>query len=170
MKFVFVVGGSYRAFYLNQLHKIDNPDIIVFNQNIFYDFDMEKERGFNGPVSIELKKLNNLFNCPIIVYGSMIKARKKDKCFILCNHGKIKVFDENCDIYIKVKNCYILIGSKQYFLSKTFATITMGNDIKIDKVRRDKINNYFYCDKKSVTLFKGAKFYKKFNKCCKFIL
>lgn len=170
MEFVFVVGGSYKAFYLNRLSKVGNPDIIVFNQNIFYDFDMEKERYFNGPVSVELKQLNKLFNCPIIVYGTIIKDCQKDKCFILCNHGKIKVFDENCDIYIKIKNCYILIGNKQYFLSKTFATITMSNDIKFAKERRHKINNYFYCNKKGVTLFKGGKFYKKFNKCCKFIL
>ena len=82
MEFVFVVGGSYKAFYLNQLHKIGKPSIIVFNQDIFYDFNVDLEEGFAGAVSAELIELNKLFNCPIVVYGTMIKNNSKDKCII----------------------------------------------------------------------------------------
>ena len=170
MEFIFVVGGSYKAFYLNYLPRINNPDIIVFNQNIFYDFDTDLERGFCGPVSAELKHLNKLFNCPIVVYGVRVKEGKKDKCFILCKNGKIKVFDTNYDIYLNIKNHYILIGSNEYFSSKVFATITIQDDDQLFKFNQRYIGNYFYINKKSVILSKDSKFYKKFNKCCKFIL
>lgn len=170
MELVFVVGGSYKAFYLNYLPKIGNLDIIVFNQNIFYDFDITAESDFNGPVSKELLHLNSLLNCPVVVYGVKIDNGKKCKCFIVCNNGKIKIFERNSDIYVKVKNYYILVGAKVYYSSKAFATITMLDDIKNPKINQSKVRNYFLCDKKTVTLFKGGKFYKKFSKCCKFIL
>ena len=80
MEFVFVIGGSYKSFYLNKLRKIGKPDIIVFNQNIFYDFDITAESGFNGPVSKELLHLNSLLNCPVLVYGVKIdNGKNKDK-------------------------------------------------------------------------------------------
>ena len=170
MKFVFVVGGSYKAFYLNHLSKIYNPNIIVFNQNIFYDFDIDAEKDFNGPVSNELMHLHSLFNCPIAVYGTKIVNGEKYRCFITCSNSKIKIFEQNSDIYIRVKNCYVLIGSNSYYSSKAFATITVSDNTNPPKVKQGAINNYFYCNKRGVTLFKGGKFYKKFNKCCKFIL
>lgn len=170
MEFVFVVGGSYKAFYLNRLYKIGKPDIIIFHQNIFYDFDLDLEKDFNGPVSDELKYLNKLFNCPIVVYGVRGKCNKKNKCFIVCCNGEIKIFDPNSDIYIRVKDRYILIGSKRYFSSKTFATISICDSGQFYKINQRESNNYFCINKKNVMLIKGGKFYKKFNKCCKFIL
>ena len=170
MEFVFVVGGSYKAFCLNHLHNIGTPDLIIFNQNIFYDFDVEVEGNFNGPVSSELIYLNNLFNCPIVVYGSKVVKGEKHKCFIICSHRKIKIFEQHRDIYLRVENNYILIGSNQYFRSKTFATITISDNEQSLKLKQSEVNNYFQLNKKSITLNRGNKFCKKFNKCCKFIL
>ena len=167
---MFVIGGSYKAFYLNYLAGLNKPDIIIFNQNIFYDFDIDNERGFNGPVSTELKALNTIFNCPIVVYGTRVKNNKGDKSFIVCSMGKIKIFDQHCDIYLKVKNHYILIGAKQYFLSNSFATISICDNTNSYKLNKNIIRNYFCVNSKSVILNLGGKFYKKFNKCCKFIL
>ena len=170
MKFAFVIGGSYKSFYLNYLYKIGRPDIIVFNSEIFYDFDVEKESCFNGPISKELKYLNKVFKCPIVVHNTIINNGQKDKCFIVCNHGKINIFDKNCDIYIRTKNKWILIGSKQYYCSNVYATITIGNSGQWFRPNQRVMNNYFYVNKKNVMLFSNGKFYRKFNKCCKFIL
>ena len=165
-----VIGGSYKSFYLNKLRKIGKPDIIVFNQNIFYDFDTEIERSLDGPVSTELIYLNQLFNCPIAVYSTRINNGKIDKCFILCNNSKIKIFEQNCEVYIKLKDGYVLLCNKRYFYSNVFATIIMQDRFNPLIFNPKSKNNCFYCTPKNVTLIKDGKFYKKFNKCCKFIL
>ena len=170
MKFVFVVGGSYRSVYLNYLSGLSSPDIIVFNSNVLYDFDIDLENNFSGPVSAELLYLNTLFNCPIVVYGTRVKCCKKDKCFIVCTNGKIKIFEQNSDVYLWVKNCYILVGTNRYFSSQAFATISIQDSTQMVNPKQCGISNYFCMDKKSVTLISGGKFYKKFNKCCKFTL
>lgn len=170
MKFVFVVGGSYKSFYLNQINKIRNIDLMIFNQNIFYDFDYEKEQTYNGPITQELIYLNQKLNCPIVVYGVLNKCNIKSRCFILCNNQKIKIIDANKDVYLVVKGRFVLIGNRVYNRSNAFATISMTEDQNCMVFEKIYLNNYFMCDKKCVTLLNKGKICRKFQKCCKFIL
>ena len=91
MKFVFVVGGSYKGFYLNKLNRIKYVDLLIFHQNIFYEFDYEQEQFYDAPVSKELISLNEKLKCPILVYGVMLKDNIRTKCFILCVYGKVSI-------------------------------------------------------------------------------
>lgn len=170
MKIMFVVGGSYKGFYLNKVNEINNIDLLIFNQNIFYDFDCDEEFDFGGLITNELINLNKKINCPIIVYGWLINRGIRSKCFILCNNQKIDVVDANKDIYLNIKGRFILLGNRQYLYSKTFATISMLDEQNLNKIDKMYINNYFICDKKSVTYLNRNKSYRKFQKCCEFIL
>ncbi|MBQ7797796.1 MAG: hypothetical protein IJ371_01585 [Clostridia bacterium] len=128
MKFMFVVGGSYKGFYLNQVKNIKKIDLLIFHQNIFYDFDYIQEKYFDAPVSKELISLNIKLKCPIIVYGNFIKNNIKQHCYILCSNKKVSVINEYKDLYLYIKGKFILIGNKIYRKSKAFATISLIND------------------------------------------
>lgn len=169
MKLVFVVGGSYKSFYLNYIERIKGVDLLIFNQGIFYDFDYNKERSC-PIVSMELLDLNRKVDCPIVVYGSMVKDGVKGKCFFVCNKQKLQIFNADRDIYLRVKNKYILIGNKLYMSSRTFATISIMNEIYDIKSQIKNRNNYLICADKQVMLIYGNKIYRKFQKCCYFIL
>ena len=91
MKFVFVVGGSYKSFYLNELNKIKNPNLLIFYHDIFYDFNYEQEVYGDGIVSNELIALNKKLKCPIVICGVLFKGGVRQKCFIICIKGKIKL-------------------------------------------------------------------------------
>ena len=168
---MFVVGGSYKSFYINQINKIKNIDLLIFHQNIFYDFDYEQEYLFDAPVSNELISLNKKFNCPILVYGYSKFLNKRQKCFILCVNQKVSVIDCAKDVYLYIKGKIVLIGNKLYKQSKSFSTISIvdkkQNPQNFTKIR---FNNYFICDKKGVSCFQGGKIYRKFRKCCNFSL
>lgn len=170
MKFVFVVGGTYKSFYLNELNKIKNASFVVFYHNIFYDFNYEQEIFKDAQVSNELIFLNKKLKCPIVVCGVLNKDGIRRKCFIVCNKGKIKLINYLHDIYLYINKKLILIGSKIYNNSNAFATISIAEKKYNNESNLKYKNNYFIFNKKNVTLITKHKVYKKFRKCCYFIL
>jgi len=169
MKFVFVVGGSYKSFYLNYISRIKDADLLIFNQGIFYDFDYNKEQVCPN-ASMELLNLNRKLNCPIIVYCSVVKDGIKSKCFLLCNKQKLSIINEDRDIYLKIRDEYILIGNRLYVYSQAFATISILDRFNDDYNTCKRGNNRFICTKKKVLVINKGKVYRKFQKCCYFIL
>lgn len=171
MKFVFVMGGSYKGFYLNQLNKIKRADLIIFHQDIFYEFNYIKESSNYAPVTKELINLNQKLKCPILVYGILNKNGIINKCFILCVNGKVSIIDCKKDIYLYIKGKFILISTKIYKYSDAFSIISiLDKKCNLPNILQTTAKNYFICDKKGVTLIKNNKIYRKFRKCCNFIL
>ena len=171
MKFVFVMGGSYKGFYINKLPTIKNVDLLIFNQNIFYDFDYEQEYLFDAPVTKELIDLNLKLKCPIVVYGYCKFLEERKKCFIICVNGKVSVINANREVYLYIKGKLILIGNKLLKSFNTFASICMLNkDVNYSKLNKKYLKNYFLCNKKGVACIQGNKIYRKFRKCCYFSL
>ena len=168
---MFVVGGSYKSFYINQLKNIKKIDLLIFHQNIFYDFDYQKEYLYDATVTNELINLNKTLNCPIVVYGSYTLFEKTGKCFILCVNGKVSVIDCADDVYLYIRGKMVLIGNKIYRNPKAFSTISIV-DIKdnFQKISIKSQHNYFICDKKGVSRIQNGKIYRKFQKCCYFTL
>ena len=168
---MFVIGGSYKRFYINELKKINNIDLLVFHENIFYDFDYEKEYLYDAPVTTELINLNKKLNCPIVVYGNCKLLEKVKKCFIVCINGKVSIVDCSKDIYLYINQKVILIGNKLYKYSKAFSTISITNEKEnYQKKLYNTHHNYFICNKKSVSRLQNGKIYRKFQKCCYFTL
>ena len=171
MKFLFVMGGSYKSFYINELNNIKKIDLLIFNQNIFYDFDYEQEYLQDAPVTKELIALNNKFHCPIIVFGYSKFMNVRQKCFIICVNGKVSVIEDSHDVYLYIKGKTILIGNKIYKNSKVFATISKINENDNWKfISKNNQNNYFICNKKCVLRLQNGKIYRKFRKYSYFSL
>lgn len=170
MKFIFVVGGTYKGFYFNQLKMIKHVDLLIFNQGIFYELDNHDYLTKNI-VFKELIELNTKLKCPILVYGILNKNKSRQKIFILCINKKVSIIDYKKDIYLYIKNEFILINNNLCKNSKAFATIVFANNLNICKnfniIRQQ---NYFLCDKKSIWHIKNQKINRKFRKCCYFTL
>lgn len=168
---MFVVGGSYKSFYLNQLKNINKIDLLIFNQKIFYDFNYEQEYLHEDIVTQELIMLNQRLNCPILVYGKCQFLNKIEKCFILCVNGKVSVISAERDVYLYIKGKIVLIGNKLYKNSKNFSTISMlDTRPNLSSFSKNLPHNYFVCDKSGVSRLEYDKIYRKFQKCCYFSL
>jgi hypothetical protein len=171
MKFMFVVGGTYKGFYINELKNINEIDLLVFQQNIFYIFDYEKEIVSDGVVTEELIYLNQKLNCPIVVYGTYKFMNEIKKCFIVCVNGNVAVVDDSKVFYLYVKGRLVLISNKIYNKSRAFAIISiMDKKIEIENIYKNLPSNYFICDKKGVFKIQNGKIYRKFRKYCYFVL
>ena len=171
MKFMFVTGGSYKRFYINELSKIKDIDLLIFHQNIFYDFDYEQEYLGDALITKELIGLNSILNCPIVVYGCYKLFDIRKKCFIVCINRKVSVIEGSDDIYLYIKSKLVLIGNKIYKDAKYFSTISIVDKRnKFEQINKKLCYNYFICDKKGVTRLQGSQIYRKFQKCCYFSL
>ncbi len=171
MKFMFVVGGSYKGFYINELKKINKIDLLIFNKDIFYDFDYEREYLGDALVSKELIALNKKLNCPIVVWGKSNLMDKQQKCFIICVNGKVSLIDCLSDIYLYVNGKIVIVGAREYKRQMGFAMISMlEGDCNLPKNRLNNYVNYFICNKRWVGRLQNGIIYKKFRKCCYFSL
>ncbi|MFQ6723747.1 MAG: hypothetical protein ACLRFE_00240 [Clostridia bacterium] len=168
MKFVFVVGGSYKRFYINDLSQSVGADLVLFNQNIFYEIDNIKHIS-KSIVGKELLELNHKLNCPIVVYGIVNQNGVKHKRFVVCINGKVSLIKYN-KAYLNINNKIVLITNQIYDNSQANVLICMNdNDIKYEKLKNNT-NHYFICTKRGVQYLNKGKIYTKFRKCCNFVL
>lgn len=167
---MFVVGGSYKSFYLNEAPKVNKVDLIVFNQKIFYEFDYEQEYLSNPVVSNELISLNNRFKCPIVVYGESNLLGKKEKCFIICVNQKLSVVKHCFNVYLFVKNRLVMITNKLRNTNKKIITICFADKSTLSFDKLNNGNNLFISTKLGVFRLQNGKIYKKFRKYCYFRL
>lgn len=168
---MFVVGGSYKRFYINELNKVKNIDLLIFHENIFYDFDYEQEYLGNAVVTNELISLNNKLKCPIVVFGNYKLLKERKKCFIICINGRVSVLNSFDDIYLYIKGKAVLIGNKIYKTSNAFSTVSIiDNGDNYHIITKNSQHNYFICTKKAVMRLQQGRIYRKFQKCCYFTL
>ena len=104
MKIVFVLGGSYKSFYLNYFLKLSSCDILVFNFGVLYDVDMEAEESGKGLVFGELQGLAEKLGCEIVA-GVNVKIGDKIKPAILrFAGGEFKIYNPHFGCKFNVKN------------------------------------------------------------------
>jgi len=169
MKFMFVVGGTYKAFYLNQLNKIKKIDLLVFNQGIFYTIETKTNKIQNSIVGKELIELNKKLNCPIIVHSKLFNNGEFKDCFILCKKQKVCVIKRQY-MYLYIKGELIIISNKIYNKIKTYAQIIFNRQIDCLNNMSLYLNNCFLCGNRYVKRINKGKINTKFKKCCKFAL
>lgn len=170
MKIVFVVGGSYKWFYLNKLNKIKKIDLLIFHQNIFYKLDCDDILN-NDIIFKEIIYLNNILKCPICVCGILNKNGINQKIFIVCVKGKISLINCNKDIYLYIRNKLIVISTRFCKYSKAFALIEISNNSNmLQKSTKNRQKNHFICCPRGVLYVCDNKIYRKIRKCCYFTL
>ena len=104
-----------------------------------------------------------------MVYGCSNFLGNNQKCFIVCVNENVSIIESDKDVYLYVKERFVLISNKIHIKSKAFATISiMEKAISNPKILSN--NNYFICDKKGVTRCQNGEMYRKFRKYCYFIL
>ena len=170
MKILFVVGGSYKAFYLNYLKKIKNIDLLVFQDEILYEYNYYNEKFDSALITNEMIYLSKLLKCKIIakIKTNLFGIIKNEILF--CDENGVKIFNikKNLNIYIKNK---LISFSFNYNVMK-YADI-MINVIPY-KIRKYHLNftkqNRFICDKQGVYSIINSKIKRKFRKVCYFSL
>ncbi len=168
---MFVVGGSYKRFYINEFNKIKDVDLLIFHQDIFYEFDYEQEYLGEAIVTNELIYLNKILKCPIIVYGRYKLFNQCGKCFIVCINGKVAVLNSFDNVYLYIKGKMVLIGNKMYKNSNAFSTVSIiDNSDNCHIISKISQHNYFICTKKGVVRLQHGRIYRKFQKSCYFTL
>lgn len=170
MNIVFVVGGSYKAFYLNYLKKLKDVDLIVFQENILYEYDYYNETYGLKTVSNEMMNLASMFDCKVlaVVKSNLLGNIKKE--ILYADKDKVYLFDiaNYLNLIIKNKLVSFAVGKNLNWgeviiridLNKTF------NKIKF----HDRRKTYLYCNKSCVNLVKNGKIKRKFRKICYFCL
>ena len=63
MKILFVVGGSYKAFYLNNIQKYKELDLLIFQNNILYEYDYYNENFGEKTITNEMMSLQEKLHC-----------------------------------------------------------------------------------------------------------
>ena len=171
MKFIFVVGGSYRSFYINKINSIKNVDLIIFNNGVFSDINYCVEDIDTIVFVDEIKELNKLFKCPVIVCCNINRFGNKYNAFVLCVNQKISIIPTCRNVYLYIDKELVLISNKIYKQSYAFVNIciTDYND-KTSKKHISLKNRYFICGNKEVLKIINGKICRKFKKCCEFIL
>jgi len=167
MKIVFVVGGSYKAFYLNYLKKLEKIDLLIFQENILYDFDIFEELHDKPIITQELFSLSKKLNCKIIAIVNTDLLGVKNKEILYCDKENFSLIGLDRYLSLIYNNKKILIGCKD-FNKKSSLSIK----IKIENV---KSNNFctkkcLICDKHGVTFVNNGKISKKNRKICYFSL
>jgi len=168
MNIVFVVGGSYKAFYLNNINKLKNVDLLVFQEGLLYDFDCFNETYGMKIVSNELQYLCQKLECKIValVNSNLFGLSKKE--LLYADDKDVFLVGDNLKLVLKEK--VVEIGFKNVF-SNSNVNIKLNsgcNDPVIKKCNYKKI--YFYCNKKGVSCVKMGKLKRKFRKICYFCL
>lgn len=164
MNILFVVGGSYKAFYLNNINKYRCLDLIVFQQGILYEFDYYNEFFGDGTIINEMLYLRKKFGCTIIAkIKTNLCGASKDE-FLVCDEKGISIIDANRYFKVFVKGRVVLI-------SKTAQRIGCDFEICFDSNANNMTKPpVFVCEKRGVVLYRRKIVMRKFRKICHFCL
>ncbi len=177
MKILFVVGGSYKAFYLNNIHKYKKLDLIIFQENILYEYDYYNELLGEQTITNEMISLAKKFKCKIIAkIKTNLCGIKKDE-ILYCDKNGVKIINNNRFLKICVKDKQICI-SNYYLTNKSDYFIYFfknKNDFYLPENRTRQCNYLnksaiFVCDKFGVDLLINKNMTRKFRKICYFSL
>lgn len=176
MKILFVVGGSYKAFYLNNIHKFKRLDFIVFQENILYEFDYYNEYFGDKTITNEMVGLARKFKCKIVAkIKTNLCGIKKDE-ILYCDKNGVKLINNNRFLELFVKNKQIYFSNNfLYKKSNCFVYFFKNkNDFNQSSCINNNFNNrksaIFVCDKYGVNLIYNKIITRKFRKICYFSL
>lgn len=177
MKILFVVGGSYKAFYLNNIQKYKELDLLIFQNNILYEYDYYNENFGEKTITNEMMSLQEKLHCKIIAkIKTNLCGIKKDEV-LYCDNNGVKILNNNryMEIFIKNKKFFIsnycIIAKSEYFIyflkNKNDFCIPRRN---YDNIYFSKKSIFFVCDKCGVNMIKNNFMTRKFRKICYFSL
>lgn len=169
MKILFVVGGSYKAFYLNNIHKFKQLDLIVFQDGLLYEYDYYDETFGARTITNEMIGLCQKFNCKIVAKIQTKLFDKKYDEFLYCDKNGVKIIKNDRYFKICIKNKFFLISN--YFVSAKsdyyVRFVKYRNELRLPQARRSVV---FVCDKMGVDLHYNKFITRKFRKICYFTL
>lgn len=171
MKIAFVVGGNYKAFYINHIEECKGVDILVFQEGLLYEYDYYNEHFGSKVVTKEMLNLANKLNCVILAKIKTNLSNEIHDEILYCDGEKVLTF--NSDRYIKIfsKGKRIIFSLKNVFFecADIFIRLTK-NRVEMKKIRQKCHKRTFLCDKHGVEYVKNGKIKRKFRKFCYFSL
>lgn len=171
MNLAFVVGGSYKAFYINHIKSYRDVDILVFQENILYEYDYFNENFGNKLVTTEMLNLSRKLNCVIF---AKIKTNMFGVCkdeILFCDGKKVYIFDKDryIKIYLKEKSIIFSLRKVSVGCTNIFIRLTK-NRSEMENFKQKSHTRMFLCDKYGVEYVKFGKIKRKFRKFCYFSL
>lgn len=169
MKILFVVGGSYKAFYLNNINKYKRLDLIVFQEGLLYEFDYYDEMFGAKTITSEMMSLCKKFGCKIIAKIRTNLLNKKYEEFLYCDKNGVKIIKSSRYFKIFIKNKQILISNYFLPIKSDYFLYFAGNknEFVLPKSQKSVV---FVCDKTGVDLHYDKFMMRKFRKICYFSL
>lgn len=169
MKILFVVGGGYKAFYLNHLKRFHSLDLLVFQSNILYEFNYYNEMLKDGLITNEILSLQKKFNTKIIaIINTNLFGIIKKEC-LYCDENGIKILNLNKNINLFIKNKKIIIKNRYFVPNKDICIFIINKSENKNKYIK-LLKKGFVCDDKGVTLVNNGRIIRKFRKICYFSL
>ena len=164
MKIVFVLGGSYKSFYLNYFLKLTSCDLLVFNFGVLYDVDVEAERAGKGVVFSELKNLSDKLGCEIVA-GVSVKSGDATKFKILhYKNGEIKLFNSRFGCKFNKKNKKIVVADDGNNLTADVKIVLSKKRIVPTPTHCSNKKIYAFCDEFGINLIVKKKLTRRFYK------
>lgn len=171
MKILFVVGGSYKNFYINHLKKYKNLDLLIFQQGLLYDYDYCDEMLGEKIVTNEVLNLVDILHCKVIgKVNTNLLGNKKEEILYADENG-VKIIDIRNQLFLKIKNKNIEISlnkTPKIYSDLVIKIIHNKNECLYQRFSKNK--KYLICDKRGVLFVNKNKKIKKFRKICYFTL
>ncbi len=170
MKIICVAGGSYKSFYLNYFVKLSRCDLLIFNFDIIYDYDICNELMKQAVVTKELMSLAKSLHSIVAAGVNVISKDTTHKSIIVCDGEKIHITSAKQGAKIFVKGKCFIIGTENTDYKKCNKIILSKKRIypNINHCAKRKI--YVFCDNFGVCIVENGKMNRKFNKYSKIIL
>lgn len=170
MKILFVVGGSYKAFYLNNVNRYKKLDLIVFQDNILYEYDYYNETFGNKIITKEMMSLQKKFKCKIIAKIKTNLFNIKNNEILYCDKSGVKIIKNNNYIKLFIKNKQFLIANKIINIKSDYFIYFSKNKNEFKINNSFNKNKIFVCDKSGVSFYYKTFAIRKFQKTCYFTL
>lgn len=164
MKIVFVLGGSYKSFYLNYFLKLTSCDLLVFNFDVLYDVNIEAEHNNKGVVFKELQGLAEKLGCEIVAGVNVVAGGKIKPAIMYFSGGEFKTFNPYFGCRFKLKNKSIVVADDGNNLTADVKIVLSKKRIvpSISHCSNKKI--YAFCDQFGINLIENKKLTRKFYK------
>ena len=161
MKIVFVVGGSYKGFYLNYLKKLNKIDLLIFQEDILYDFNIYDELNTNPTITQEMLTLSKKLNCKIIavINTNLLGIKKKE--ILYCDKDKLSLISIDRYLSLFFENKKVVIGCKDIYEN---SSLTIKIEINNNKPNKFCTKKCLICNKHGVIFVNKAKITKKIRK------
>ena len=169
MKILFVVGGSYKAFYLNNAGRYKKLDLLIFQSNILYECDYFNEFSKEKTITNEMMILQRKFNTKIIAIINTNLLGKKHKEYLYCDENGVRILNGDEKIILYVKKKKFCITNKPCYQPRNICYL-IGGDKNLQNKCVKIIRKGFVCTNRCVILVNNGRIIKKFRKICYFSL